>query len=992
MPVTKERPHIIDLLNLAAGQQRKRDESKIDILSRPLYIWFTAEDDNFALSHPWRYWLYATFLGYSHMCERFSVTTVMKVVRAASWIVLLIVLINTAPALQLSHDSRPTLVELEGYSAERRNFYNVSVVVNVWLLLNSVVEISGIFIRTKVEKAFNREMSTKSIILDMGLLSFTLDILCLSYGVSEVGLWFQVSRLVLLTQFVLDLFPTIGILMSGIGNGFKSVMYTILLLFLLACSFAIIGHDLYQENDPFHFGSFALSCLTFFQLTTFESWGEIFALNYGGCDSFAGVYSGRGSTRVPAIITDFGIFYAPVCDKPSARPVASVFIFCIYSVLGGYVIVSMCLAAVAIGINERLEELRNLELFGEEQEEEPEHSYSQKSFRSSPGLDSVDAKAEAKKRKQIYDGKAAKMLGGNIAGRKIKENLTRVWDTMRKGSKHKFFGNSHHGHGGKSSRRKLSLSNLSVDTLSKEARILIKDFNYQMVYSILIMLAAVLQFHDETVGFVSTNNSVVHLFFQVLFLADSCMRFLAYYEKPAEFFTSDYWNAFDLTITIILFVPTVQVDNSSTQFLNFLKIFRMARILQIASSFAMDLHVILAAIYHSAICLGYVLFIMFLYFSYFGLIGVLLFKRANPFYFSGYGVALRTLLQSMTLDNWSEIMRYGMLGCHDYPYPTEMASYCDDVSGKGVGWFAAAFFVFFIIVASYVLSSLLVGVIITSMELLREGILEEADIWAKVGKIQKRYNVEQSSIDLLLELFESSDEKRDGIVTYESLETMMSTMGIEEDNLFAYYVKVDEDKNGQLDFAEFCEVILLLGPLYNERKDEEERVKREAKKIKDESKRKKSFQAENATALSAEVAVETSSIRSRTFSFRSQPAATHPPLSSPSSSTKALKTAATATNSSTSSSAALVLEDVTDTSNAFAETADGQGNPQSQGVESKEDPLRVRIKSLASAASSKPPVATSSFLASSSFLSRVSRIYSIAEQVDEHEDYFHHHR
>jgi len=1034
--VTKERPHIIDLLTLAAEQRRKLEETKIEILARPLSIWFTSEDDELGRSQPIKHLLWTWIVSYSRMCEKISSSTAMRVVRAVSWIVLLVVLINATPELGLAYDKRPSLDELDSYNVNVRNLYYVSVVVNVWLLLNSILNTSGLLIRTKVEKAFNREMSTERIILDLGIVAFTLDILCLAYGITQVGMWFQVSRLVLLTQYVLDLFPTIGILMSGIGNGFKSVMYTILLLFLLSCSYAVIGFNLYRVNDPFHFGNFALSCLTFFQLTTFESWGEIFNLNSRGCDSYPSSYSGNwvlGSSPV-TILTDFGIFYAPVCYKPQGSPVASAFIFCSYTVLAGYVIVNMCLAAVAIGINERLEELRSLELFGGEEEEEPSTYHSSKSGKLSASDNVKDSKEnklkERRKRQQMYDGKAAKMLGGNVAGRKFKENLSKIWDLMRKGSKHKFFSD-----GGKSvsTRRKaFSIRDFTLLELGAEARLMTKNFTYQMCFSAAILAAAILQFYDNTVAndnVKTTETNAAHLFFQILFVADSAMHLMGHYPRFDEYFTSDLWNVFDLTITIVLFIPTCLPENSSVQFLEFLRVFRMARILQIASTFAMDLNVILAAIYHSSICLLYVLFIMFLFFSYFGLFGVLLFKRANPFFFGSYGSALQTLLQSMTLDNWSELMRYGMLGCNAYPYPSEIASYCNNVSGQGVGWLAAAFFVTFIIVASYVLSSLLVGVIITSMELLREGMKDELEVWEKVRKVQRRYKVEQNAIDLLLDLFVTADDKREGIVTYEHVETMMGTMGIAEDDLFAYYVQVDQDKNGQLDFSEFSEFILLIGPMYNERKDEEDRIKREEKKIKDDEKKRKAeedrlkkeaekvsreskkkeellkakIQTTEAVGastfqnlLSMGTSIRSASIKSiskNSVSVEKFPSASGKVQSvtttATASTTASIVAASTSTSNFTTSdtnAAILVLEDVLDDSSHSPQTSMTNSSlnaMQDLVIESKESKEDTIIRSEPQA-SVKPPSS------SSMFLSRIARIYASSFENDEHEDYFHH--
>jgi len=534
-------------------------------------------------------------------------------------------------------------------------------------------------------------------------------------------------------------------------------------------------------------------------------------------------------------------------------------------------------------------------------------------------------------------------------------------------------------------------------------------------------------------------------------VVDSALRLFSNLEKPINFVTDDPWTPFDLLVTILLFVPTLARDSDHVQFLEFLRIFRVARVLQIASPLAMDLHIILSAVYNSAVCLLYVCAIVFLFFAYYALLGALLFKHANPVFFGSFGTALRNLLEVMTLDGWSEMMRYSAYGCNAFPYPQQQwVEVCATVTGKGVGWLSHIYFVSFVILAGFVLTSLLTGVIITSMELLREGILEEAAIWEKTYKVQRRYKVEKMQIDLLLELFEDADDKRTGIVTYETVETMVGTMGFEEGDLFVYYVKVDKDKNGQLDFSAFCEFLLLLGPMYNDRKEEAERLKREEKKKKLEDKHKFHIPEDIKSRLSHIVHDSTESVshfsgaignsllelghsisrsshkmNSPSQSAKKQPAAAAGEglsFRSFSSSAKAKmannksaeseavkasappKTATASTTSTTGSSASsnatLTLEDLEDAPLVSASEEPSASLPLSpstnqvsaaspvsapapapvtvtateRSVESKEDPTRTHPT---------PPISRGG-----GFLSRIARIYAVAE--DDDEGYYNH--
>jgi phage pi2 protein 07 len=64
-----------------------------------------------------------------------------------------------------------------------------------------------------------------------------------------------------------------------------------------------------------------------------------------------------------------------------------------------------------------------------------------------------------------------------------------------------------------------------------------------------------------------------------------------------------------------------------------------------------------------------------------------------------------------------------------------------------------------------VLLSLFVGIIITSMELLKEGIKEEKEVWTKVKVKQKQYNMRDATINNLLEIFDLIDIGENGKLT-----------------------------------------------------------------------------------------------------------------------------------------------------------------------------------------------------------------------------------
>jgi hypothetical protein len=123
-------------------------------------------------------------------------------------------------------------------------------------------------------------------------------------------------------------------------------------------------------------------------------------------------------------------------------------------------------------------------------------------------------------------------------------------------------------------------------------------------------------------------------------------------------------------------------------------------------------------------------------------------------------------MQVVTLDDWSEVAKTNMYGCDLYGYDSGEDYYdakCEKATG--LGWFAAWYFLVFIVFGVMVLVSLFVGIIITSMELLKEGIKEEEEVWAKVKAMQKDFNLRDTTIDNLLEIFDMIDIGENGKLT-----------------------------------------------------------------------------------------------------------------------------------------------------------------------------------------------------------------------------------
>ena len=174
---------------------------------------------------------------------------------------------------------------------------------------------------------------------------------------------------------------------------------------------------------------------------------------------------------------------------------------------------------------------------------------------------------------------------------------------------------------------------------------------------------------------------------------------------------------------------------SLAELLNVLRFLRLLKLLR----WIHELNVILHSIGSSALAIGYVYVLIFGMAYHFAVAGVFLFSKNDPQHFKDLSTSFVTLFQVQSLDDWSEVARTNMYGCDYWGYDSGEDYYDSQcVQPRGLGWFGAIYFLLYIVVSVLVLLSLFVGIIITSMELLKEGIKEENEVWDKVKIQQKR--------------------------------------------------------------------------------------------------------------------------------------------------------------------------------------------------------------------------------------------------------------
>ncbi|NKE45171.1 ion transporter [Roseomonas frigidaquae] len=181
-----------------------------------------------------------------------------------------------------------------------------------------------------------------------------------------------------------------------------------------------------------------------------------------------------------------------------------------------------------------------------------------------------------------------------------------------------------------------------------------------------------------------------------IFTAEIAFRIYAFRGR----FFRDPWGLFDIIVVAIAWAP-------ATGALSVLRALRVLRVLRLISAVPSMRHVV-EAMLAALPGMGSIVLLMGLIFYVFGVMATKLYGDILPERFGSLGLTLYTLFQMMTLESWSE------------------ANVRPILAVQPLAWM---FFVPFILIATFVVLNLFIGVIVDSIQTLRAQ-RESADVAA----------------------------------------------------------------------------------------------------------------------------------------------------------------------------------------------------------------------------------------------------------------------
>ena len=203
-----------------------------------------------------------------------------------------------------------------------------------------------------------------------------------------------------------------------------------------------------------------------------------------------------------------------------------------------------------------------------------------------------------------------------------------------------------------------------------------------------------------------------------------------------------YWNIFDFGVTFLSAISLI----SGLAVLVGMRTLRLLKLLNTVKLFARQkrLQSITEAIVASMPPIfGAALYFTMLYSTY-AIMGISLYKESNPEYFGNLGVTFVTLFQVMTLDDWTLIMK-SVTRIHPYAW---------------------IYFISFVLIASYVLLNLIVGIIVDSLQTVREK--RELATQSELNNQIKALRDQLKTFEYELEKLESQKNQQSDTPVYET--------------------------------------------------------------------------------------------------------------------------------------------------------------------------------------------------------------------------------
>jgi voltage-gated sodium channel len=544
----------------------------------------------------------------------------------------------------------------------------------------------------------------------------------------------------------------------GIVDSAENVFNISALITLIMYMYAVTGVLLFRANDPWHFGSLHRSFFTLFSMTTMDGWSAVMYTNMYGCGSF-------GAAEITYLSHPWH------CKVSEAQPVAAAFYCISFVTITGLVMLSMFIGVISISMSKVITQ--------------------------------VQEKESEQKRQKVLDRKK-KQLTTAVSDRHVKEASVRERNQLSKLTAFAV----HFIEGREQKAVVLEEPTLFGRRLHRFAKCCSDlESNKYFDGSIFFLIGT----GGILAGLKTYFRTEIEVYAQIFatlmtsaFTFEMLLKIAGEADRPWRYLYADgnwqNWNLLDFGVVMGSYIQVVPGD--------LLMVFRMLLVLKIMKlnpSLRVTVDSFLAAVGEVS-TIGSLISLAFFFFA---LLGITLFKDNDPGHFKNLHIAMLTLFRVATLDNWSEIMSINMYGCavfQDLSLPATETT-CDETAWTGGVAVSAAYFASFVVVGTFILLNLFIGVIIIAMEKSMRLLSDENDVNRRAKFIAKRENYTNAQLTEFRAMFDMMDADGSGSVNLEELTMVvkLTDSKMTGKNLQQLIDGIDADCTGEIDFAEFIE-------------------------------------------------------------------------------------------------------------------------------------------------------------------------------------------
>jgi len=140
-------------------------------------------------------------------------------------------------------------------------------------------------------------------------------------------------------------------------------------------------------------------------------------------------------------------------------------------------------------------------------------------------------------------------------------------------------------------------------------------------------------------------------------------------------------------------------------------------------------------------------------FYIFAVMATFTFSENDPIHFENLPTSMITLFRMVTFEDWTDVMYINMYGCDKYGYDGARLA-CTNPSASPIG--AALFFTSFVVVCGLIVLNFVIGVVINSMDEMKEEMVNEYPAYNKLAEKGKQENI--------IERLNKMDEKLDALL------------------------------------------------------------------------------------------------------------------------------------------------------------------------------------------------------------------------------------